>query len=55
MPACHHLLLTCDVEPRRAADDGAQAVDGGHALVDALVRFVVFRVHHRADEQRAVG
>lgn len=38
-----------------AADDGAQVVDGGHALVHALVRLVVNRVLHSTDEQRAIG
>lgn len=48
-------LLTCDIEPGGAAADGAEVLDGSHALVDALVGFVVFGVHDGADEQRAVG
>lgn len=48
-------LLTCYVESRGAAADRSQVLDGGHALVDALVGFVVFGVHDGADEQRAVG
>ena len=46
--------LTCYSQASSAAADGAQVVNGGHTLVDALVRFVVFGVHHSADEKRAV-
>ena len=47
-------LPTCYRETGRAAGNGPQVVDGGHALVGALIWLVVLGVHHRRDEQRAV-
>lgn len=47
--------LTCDRQPGGAAGDGAQVLDGGHALVGALVGLVVLGVDHVGEEQRAVG
>lgn len=47
--------LTCYGEAGRAAGNGADVVDGGDALVGALVRLVVLGVDHVGEEQRAVG
>lgn len=47
--------LTCYIESSCTANDRAQVVYSGHTLVNTLVGFIVFRVHHWADEQRTVG
>jgi len=47
--------LTRHGETRRPAGDGPDVVDGGDALVGALVGLVVLGVDHVGEEQRAVG
>lgn len=48
---CAYTALTCDGESCSAAGDGSQVVDSGHALVGALIRFVVLGVHHVEEEE----
>ena len=43
---CNKLDLTCDFQLRRSGDDGADAVEGGHALVHSLVGAVGAGVKH---------
>lgn len=47
--------LTCDRETCRAAGNGPQVVNSGHALIGALVWLVVLRMDHVSEEERAVG
>lgn len=47
--------LTCYREARRAAGNGSQVVDGGDALIGALIRLIVLRVDHVGEEERAIG
>lgn len=51
---CNLAGLTCYREARRAAGDGPQVVDGGNALIGALVWLVVLGVDHVGEEERAV-
>lgn len=47
--------LTSYGETGGAAGNGPQVVNGSDALIGSLVRFIVLRVDHVVEEQRAVG
>lgn len=47
--------LTSYGETGGAARNGPQVVNGSDALIGALVGFIVLRVDHVGEEQRAVG
>ena len=47
-------FLTCDFELCRSGDDGANAVEGGHALVDSLVGAVGAGVYHGGEVEGPV-
>ena len=46
--------LTCDFKLRRSGDDGADTVEGGHALVHSLVGTVGAGVKHRGEVEGPV-
>ena len=46
--------FTCDFELRRSGDDGADAVEGGHALVHSLVGAVGAGVKHGGEVEGPV-
>ena len=48
------MFLTCDFELCRSGDDGADAVEGGHALVDSLVGAVGAGVYHGGEVEGPV-